>query len=74
MAVARHLVALSILDNGLTTDPAEAERMTDHPPESLRGAQAEFKRQCEDEPWSPERRACLFKATDQEETLRCPEQ
>jgi len=71
--VARHLVALTILDNGLASTLAKAERMAEDPPEALEGAEAEFRNQCTRDAWSPDRRRCLRNAQTQEETLPCPE-
>lgn len=59
--VAAHLVELSLADNAAPTGPAD-----------LDGAEKEFVRQCDETPWSPERRACLLAASDQEATLQCP--
>ena len=72
-AVARHLVALGILDNGLAPSLAKAEVIAENPPESLHGAEAEFRNQCSRDAWSSQRRTCLRDARSQEDTLRCPE-
>jgi hypothetical protein len=58
--VAAHLVELAMKDNGATSLP-----------DNMRGVQATYERQCADEKWPPDRRACLAGAGDEEATLRC---
>ena len=59
--VAQHLVRLAERDNAAVADPDLAA-----------GMRAELARQCEENPWSNERRTCLRSSRTQDETLKCP--
>jgi len=58
---AEHLLALANWDNQGHASP-----------ELAAGIRAQFARDCRDQQWSAERRACLTNAISQEATLRCP--
>jgi hypothetical protein len=58
--VAAHLVELAMKDNGATELP-----------DNMRGVEATYTKQCQDEAWAPKRRSCLLGAANEEATLQC---